>query len=139
MTSSVIPDHTLSTALRSQLTHAVLRVMWLAVMMYTLFWPDGSALAELPPAPTAPGGASGSDFIDFFQGYSAEAIRTIILIIGTIIFVVVAWLAIEALVEAVSGRGSWATVIILEIVGAGVLVFDLFLLNTANTVFEGVG
>ena len=49
-----------------------------------------------------------------------------------------AWLAIEALINAVGGRGSWATVIVLGLVGAAILVFDLVLLNQANTVFEGV-
>lgn len=114
------------------------RVTLLAILIYSLFWMAGLALADLPPAPAAPGGASGSDFIDFFQGYAGQAIRTIILIVGAIIFVVVAWLAIEALMEAVGGRGSWASVIVLGLIGAGVLVFDLFLLNTANTVFEGI-
>ena len=114
------------------------RVTLLALLMVSLLWAASGALAALPPAPAAPGGASGSDFIDFFQGYSGQAVATIILIVGAIIFVVVAWLAIEALMDAVSGKGSWASVIVLGLVGAGVLVFDLFLLNTANTVFEGI-
>jgi integrating conjugative element membrane protein (TIGR03745 family) len=109
-----------------------------ALLAYGLLMAATGAFADLPPAPSAPGGASGSDFIDFFQGYAGQAVATIILIVGAVIFVVVAWLAIEALMEAVSGKGSWATVIVLGLVGAGVLVFDLFLLNTANTVFEGV-
>jgi integrating conjugative element membrane protein (TIGR03745 family) len=108
-----------------------------ALLAYGLLIAATGAFADLPPAPSAPGGASGSDFIDFFQGYAGQAVATIILIVGAVIFVVVAWLAIEALM-AVSGKGSWATVIVLGLVGAGVLVFDLFLLNTANTVFEGV-
>ena len=119
-------------------TGDVWRVTLLALLMVSLLWAASGALAALPPAPAAPGGASGSDFIDFFQGYSGQAVATIILIVGAIIFVVVAWLAIEALMDAVSGKGSWASVIVLGLVGAGVLVFDLFLLNTANTVFEGI-
>ncbi len=114
------------------------RVTLLVMLTYSLFWMAGPALAALPPAPAAPPAASGSDFIDFFQGYAGQAIATIILIVGAIIFVVVAWLAIEALMEAVGGRGSWASVIVLGLIGAGVLVFDLFLLNTANTVFQGI-
>jgi integrating conjugative element membrane protein (TIGR03745 family)/integrating conjugative element protein (TIGR03758 family) len=113
------------------------RATFAALLAYGLLIAATSAFADLPPAPSAPGGASGSDFIDFFQGYAGQAVATIILIVGAVIFVVVAWLAIEALMEAVSGKGSWATVIVLGLVGAGVLVFDLFLLNTANTVFEG--
>jgi len=125
---------------RSILAADLRRMTLIALLMSSLLGYALPALAELPPPPTAPGGASGSDFIDFFQGYAGQAIATIILIVGAIIFVVVAWLAIEALMDAVSGRnGSWATVIVLGLVGAGVLVFDLFLLNTANTVFEGIG
>nr|MDQ3563594.1 hypothetical protein [Pseudomonadota bacterium] len=56
------------------------RVTLLAMLIYSLFWMAGLALADLPPAPAAPGGASGSDFIDFFQGYAGQAITTIILI-----------------------------------------------------------
>lgn len=122
----------------STLADDLWRVTLLGILIYSLFWMAGLALADLPPAPAAPGGASGSDFIDFFQGYAGQAIGTIILIVGAIIFVVVAWLAIESLMEAVGGRGSWASVIVLGLIGAGVLVFDLFLLNTANTVFEGI-
>ncbi|MGH8651423.1 MAG: TIGR03745 family integrating conjugative element membrane protein [Gammaproteobacteria bacterium] len=114
------------------------RVTAMAVLIFGLFWVATGAWAELPPAPAAPGGASGSDFIDFFQGYAGQAVATIILIVGAITFIVVAWLAIEALMDAVSGKGSWASVIVLGLVGAGVLVFDLFLLNTANTVFTGI-
>lgn len=114
------------------------RVTVMAALIFGLFWVTTGAWAVLPPAPAAPGGASGSDFINFFQGYAGQAVATIILIVGAIIFIVVAWLAIEALMEAVSGKGSWASVIVLGLVGAGVLVFDLFLLNTANTVFPGV-
>ena len=114
------------------------RAMLAALLAYGLLIAATGAFADLPPAPSAPGGATGSDFIDFFQGYAGQAVATIILIVGAVIFVVVAWLAIEALMEAVSGKGSWATVIVLGLVGAGVLVFNLFLLNTANTVFEGV-
>ncbi len=122
---------------RATVAQDLWRVTVMAILIASLFWVTG-AWAELPPAPAAPGGASGSDFIDFFQGYAGQAVATIILIVGAIIFVVVAWLAIEALMEAVSGKGSWASVIVLGLVGAGVLVFDLFLLNTANTVFAGI-
>jgi len=114
------------------------RVTVMAVLIVSLLSVATGVWAELPPAPAAPGGASGSDFINFFQGYAGQAVATIILIVGAIIFVVVAWLAIEALMEAVSGKGSWANVIVLGLVGAGVLVFDLFLLNTANSVFTGI-
>jgi integrating conjugative element membrane protein (TIGR03745 family) len=107
------------------------------LLVLLLVW--HSAGAALPQAPNAPGGgAGGSDFLGFFQGYAGKAIATIILIVGAVIFVVVAWLAIQSLMEAVNGRGSWAGVIILGLVGSGVLVFDLFLLNTASTVFTGV-
>ncbi|MGH8473324.1 MAG: TIGR03745 family integrating conjugative element membrane protein [Gammaproteobacteria bacterium] len=123
---------------RATVAQDLWRVTVMAVLIVSLFWATTGAWAELPPAPAAPGGASGSDFIDFFQGYAGQAVATIILIVGAIIFVVVAWLAIEALMDAVSGKGSWASVIVLGLVGAGVLVFDLFLLNTANTVFEGI-
>ena len=37
------------------------RVTLLAMLIYSLFWGAGLALADLPPAPAAPGGASGSD------------------------------------------------------------------------------
>ncbi|MGH2525013.1 MAG: TIGR03745 family integrating conjugative element membrane protein [Anaerolineales bacterium] len=136
MTSHLTP-RTLSTPVRPTRARDLWRATLAAMMLYGLI-AAGPALAELPPAPAAPGGASGSDFIDFFQGYAGQAVATIILIVGAIIFVVVAWLAIEALMDAVSGKGSWASVIVLGLVGAGVLVFDLFLLNTANTVFEGI-
>jgi integrating conjugative element membrane protein (TIGR03745 family) len=138
MTAYSTPYHRLSMAPRSTLAEDLWRVTVFGFLMYSLFWAASGALAELPPAPSAPGGASGSDFIDFFQGYAGQAIATIILIVGAIIFVVVAWLAIEALMDAVSGKGSWANVIVLGLIGAGILVFDLFLLNTANTVFEGI-
>jgi integrating conjugative element membrane protein (TIGR03745 family) len=116
----------------------LIKVMLIALLAYPLWWAAGDLYAALPAAPTAPSGAAGSDFIDFFEGYAGRAIATIILIVGALIFVVVAWLAIEALINAVGGRGSWATVIVLGLVGAAVLVFDLVLLNQANTVFEGV-
>ena len=108
------------------------------LLVVAVLWSASDLYAALPAAPTAPSGAAGSDFIDFFEGYAGSAIATIILIVGALIFVVVAWLAIEALINAVGGRGSWATVIVLGLVGAAVLVFDLVLLNQANTVFEGV-
>lgn len=106
----------------------------LACVAYALLGAGMNVYGALPSAPTAPSGASGSDFIDFFQGYASSAIGTIILIVGALIFVIVAWLAVEALINAVNNRGSWATVIVLGLVGAAVLVFDLVLLNQANTV-----
>ncbi len=116
----------------------LIKAMLIGMLAYPLLWAAGDLYAALPAAPTAPSGAAGSDFIDFFEGYAGSAIATIILIVGSLIFIVVAWLAIEALINAVGGRGSWATVIVLGLVGAAVLVFDLVLLNQANTVFEGV-
>ena len=116
----------------------LVKALLIGLLVYALLWMVGDLYAALPAAPTAPAGAAGSDFIDFFEGYAGSAIATIILIVGALIFVVVAWLAIEALINAVGGRGSWATVIVLGLVGAAILVFDLVLLNQANTVFEGV-
>lgn len=116
----------------------LVKALLIGLLVYVLLWAVGDLYAALPAAPTAPSGAAGSDFIDFFEGYAGSAIATIILIVGSLIFVVVAWLAIEALINAVGGRGSWATVIVLGLVGAAILVFDLVLLNQANTVFEGV-
>jgi integrating conjugative element membrane protein (TIGR03745 family) len=115
----------------------IVRVSVLALLVFGALWDMGGVWAQaLPTAPTVPGGASGdTDIIGTFQGFAGSAIGVVILVVAAMVFVVVGWLMIEALINAVSGRGAWGSFFLVGIAGSAAIVFILVLLNQANTIF----
>jgi integrating conjugative element membrane protein (TIGR03745 family) len=94
-----------------------------------------AAHAGLPSVKKPTGASDGEDFFGIVKGYIVDAGGVVVLAVGLSAFVWAAWAAIAKFNEARNGKAEWSEVGLLAMVAAGILIFDSYLLTSADKMF----
>jgi integrating conjugative element membrane protein (TIGR03745 family) len=97
-------------------------------------WLSTPALAALPTQSAPSTAPASGDWLGLIRGYAKDAAVVIALVLGAAVFAWLAWTVIAKFNEARTGRAEWGEVGLLAVIGGGVAIFDMYLLNTAMTI-----
>ncbi len=96
----------------------------------------GTLHAQGLPTPVDPdAGAPDGNWLQLIRGYIADGALILGLAIATVGLLWIAYTGVAKFNEARTGKAEWSELGVLGIVGAAVLLFMMFLLNEAATVF----
>ncbi|WP_245795247.1 TIGR03745 family integrating conjugative element membrane protein [Thioalkalivibrio denitrificans] len=97
----------------------------------------GPALAQGLPTPVAPDGvpADSGNWLAFIRGYIRDGAIVLGLALSVVALIWVAYTGLSKFNEARNGKAEWMEVGVTVVVGAVLLLFIMFLLNQAATIF----
>jgi integrating conjugative element membrane protein (TIGR03745 family) len=96
----------------------------------------GSLHAQGLPTPVDPSaGAPAGNWLLLIRGYIADGAIILGLAIAAVGLLWIAYTGVAKFNEARTGKAEWSELGVLGIVGAAVLLFMMFLLNQAATIF----
>lgn len=119
------------------LTHRGIRCLGLFTAFAWLMLLAGPALAQGLPTPVAPGGvgAGSGDWLALIRGYIRDGAIVLGLALSVVALIWVAYTGLSKFNEARNGKAEWMEVGVTVVVGAVLLLFIMFLLNQAATIF----
>jgi integrating conjugative element membrane protein (TIGR03745 family) len=94
------------------------------------------ALAALPTPVDPGGGAASGDYMKLIQAYWKQGIALLVLIIGSIAFLVVGGGGIAKFNEYRLGKAEIGDLTMFAVLGVVLLVTAVYLLTTANTIID---